>query len=139
MEPFYFSPEAFCNNSFKDKDTDIVDARSEARSGSSTFGVKRIPTTDEAFRRLLLLSDLRPLNSILQRRFAGGARAMNAAEDLSICFHAMSHDSAIAVWADWRQRVDRAFEAIECVMLSGYDHLERFVIFILANFACSHT
>jgi len=33
MEPFYFSPEAFCNNSFKDKDTDIVDARSEARSG----------------------------------------------------------------------------------------------------------
>jgi hypothetical protein len=139
MEPFYFSPEALCNHSFKDKDNDIVDARFEARSGSFTFGVKRIPTTDEAFRRLLLLSDLRPLNSILQRRFAGGARAMNAAEDLSICFHAMPHDPAIAVWADWRQRVDRAFEAIECVMLSGYDHFERFVIFILANFACSHT
>jgi ADP-dependent phosphofructokinase/glucokinase len=64
---------------------------------------------------------------------------MNAAEDLSICFHAMPHDPAIAVWADWRQRVDRAFEAIECVMLSGYDHFERFVIFIFANFACSHT
>ena len=84
-------------------------------------------------------NNLRCLNSILQRRFAGGARAMNAAEDLSICFYAMPHDPAIAVWADGRQRVDRAFEAIECVMLSGYDHFECFVIFILANFACSHT
>ena len=78
-------------------------------------------------------------DAILQRRFAGGTRAMNAAEDLSIRFHAMPHDPAVAVWADRRQRVDRAFEAIECVMLSGYDHFERFVIFILANFACSHT
>jgi hypothetical protein len=25
------------------------------------------------------------------------------------------------------------------VMLSGYDHFKRLVIFILANFACSHT
>ena len=64
---------------------------------------------------------------------------MNAAEDLCIGFHTMPHDSTIAVWADWRQRVDRAFEAIECVMLSGYDHFKRFVIFILANLACSHT
>jgi hypothetical protein len=36
MEPFYFSPEALCNHSFKDKDNDVVDARSEARSGSPT-------------------------------------------------------------------------------------------------------
>ena len=64
---------------------------------------------------------------------------MNAAIDLSIGFHTMPHNPAIAVRADWRQRMDRAFETIEYVMLSGYDHLERFVIFILANFACSHT
>ena len=32
MEPFYFSPEALCNHSFKDTDNDIVDARSEART-----------------------------------------------------------------------------------------------------------
>jgi hypothetical protein len=101
--------------------------------------VKRIPTADEHSGGYCCCRTYATLNSILQRRFAGGARAMNAAEDLSICLHAMSHDPAIAVWADWRQRVDRAFEAIECVMLSGYDHLERFVIFILANFACSHT
>jgi len=84
-------------------------------------------------------NSLRCLNSILQCCFAGGTRAMNAAEDLSIGFHAMPHDPAVAVWADWRQRVDRAFEAIECVMFSGYDHFKRFVIFIFANLACSHT
>jgi hypothetical protein len=64
---------------------------------------------------------------------------MDAAEDLSVSFHAVSDNPAMAVWADRRQRVDRAFETIECVMLSGYDHFKRLVIFILANFACSHT
>lgn len=64
---------------------------------------------------------------------------MNAAIDLSVGFHAMADDPAVAVWADRRQRVDRAFKAIERVMLSGYDHFKRLVIFIFANFACSHT
>jgi hypothetical protein len=64
---------------------------------------------------------------------------MNAAEDLSVGFHAVSDNSAVAVRTDRRQRVDCAFEAIEGVMLSGYDHFKRLVIFILANFACSHT
>jgi hypothetical protein len=107
--------------------------------GSLTFAAKPIPTTDEAFRSYCCCRTYAALNSILQRRLAGGTRAMNAAEDLSVGFHTMPHDSTIAVWADRRQRVDRAFEAIECVMLSGYDHFKRLVIFILANFACSHT
>jgi hypothetical protein len=64
---------------------------------------------------------------------------MNAAEDLSVGFHTVPNDSAVAVRADRRQCVDRTFEAIECVMLSGYDHFKRLVIFIFANFACSHT
>ena len=64
---------------------------------------------------------------------------MNATIDLSIGFHTVSHDPAVAVGADRSQSVDRTFEAIECVMLSGYDHFKRLVIFILANFACSHT
>ena len=64
---------------------------------------------------------------------------MNAAIDLSIGFHTMPHDPAIAVRAHRRQRVDRALETIEYVVLSGYDHFERFVILILANFAYSHT
>ena len=64
---------------------------------------------------------------------------MNAAEDLPIGFYAMPYNPTVAVLADRRQRVDRAFEAIECVTLSGHYHFERLVIFIFANFACSHT
>lgn len=78
-------------------------------------------------------------HAVFQLRFAGRTRAMNAAEDLSLRFDTVSDDPAIAVRAHWRQRMDRAFEAIECVMLSGYDHFKRLVIFILANFTCSHT
>jgi hypothetical protein len=63
---------------------------------------------------------------------------MNAAEDLSVGFHTVPNDSTIAMRADWCQRVDRALEAIERVMLAGYDHFKRLVIFIFANFACSH-
>ena len=64
---------------------------------------------------------------------------MNAAIDLSVGFHAVPDDPAVAVWADRRERVDRAFEAVEGVILSGYDPFKRLVIFILANFAFSHT
>ncbi len=64
---------------------------------------------------------------------------MDAAKDLSIGFHAVAHDPAVAVRANRRQRVDCALEAIEGVMLAGDDHFKRLVIFIFANFAFSHT
>jgi len=64
---------------------------------------------------------------------------MNAAEDLSIAFHTMSDNPAVAVWTDRSQRMDRAFEAIKCVMLPVYDYLESFVVFIFTNFTCTHT
>ena len=64
---------------------------------------------------------------------------MDAAIDLSVGFHTVPDNPAVAVWAHGRERVNRTFEAIECVMLSGYDHFKRLVIFIFANFACSHT
>ena len=63
---------------------------------------------------------------------------MDAAEDLSIGFHAVADHPAVAVGANWRQRVDRALEAVEGVMLPANDYFKRLVIFILANFACSH-
>ena len=63
---------------------------------------------------------------------------MDAAEDLSVGFHAVADHPTVAVRANRRQRVDRAFEAIEGMMLAGNDHFKRLVIFILANFACSH-
>jgi hypothetical protein len=82
---------------------------------------------------------LQRLNAIFQLRFASRARAVDAAEDLSVCFDAVSDDSAVAVRANRRQRVDCALEAVEGVMLTANDYFERLVIFILANFACSHT
>jgi hypothetical protein len=64
---------------------------------------------------------------------------MDATEDFAPLLHAMPNDPAVAVRANWRQRVDRALEAIKGVVLAGNDHLKRLVIFIFANFACSHT
>jgi hypothetical protein len=78
-------------------------------------------------------------DAIFQLGFASRARAVDATKDLSVGLHTVPDNSALTVRADRRQRMDRAFETIECVMLSGYDHFKRFVIFILANFACSHT
>ena len=64
---------------------------------------------------------------------------MDAAEDLAALLHAVPNDPAVAVRANRCQRVDRALEAIEGVMLAGHNYFERLVILIFANFACSHT
>jgi len=63
---------------------------------------------------------------------------MDAAEDLSIRFDAVADYAAIAVPANRRQCVDCAFKAVEGVTLSAHNDFERFVIFVLANFACWH-
>jgi len=64
---------------------------------------------------------------------------VDAAEYLSIGFNAVPDNSTVAMRANRRQRVDRALEAIEGVMLPANDYFKRLVIFIFANFACSHT
>jgi hypothetical protein len=64
---------------------------------------------------------------------------MNAAEDLSVSFNAVPDNSAVAVRANRRQRMDRALEAVERVVRPVNDHFKRLVVFIFANFACSHT
>jgi len=64
---------------------------------------------------------------------------MNTAIDLPIGFNTVPHDPTVAVWAERCQRIDRAFEAIECVMLSGYDYFKCLVIFVFTNCARSHT
>jgi hypothetical protein len=81
----------------------------------------------------------RRLNAVFQLRFAGRTRAMNAAEDLSVGFNAVPDNPAIAMRANRRQRVDRALKAVEGVMFSVNNHLKRLVIFVFANFACTHT
>ena len=64
---------------------------------------------------------------------------MDAAEDLSVSFNAMTDDSAVAMRANRRQRVDRALEAVEGVVFAANDYFKCLVIFIFTNFACSHT
>jgi len=54
-------------------------------------------------------------------RFPGPARAVDAAEDLSVCFNAVSDDPAVAMRANRRQRVYRALETVGGVVFSAYD------------------
>ena len=51
----------------------------------------------------------------------------------------MADDTAIAVRANRRQRVNCALEAIERVTLSAHDDFKRLVIIVLADFAFRHT
>jgi hypothetical protein len=64
---------------------------------------------------------------------------MDAAEDFVALLHAVSNNPTVAMRANGRECMDRAFETIEGVMLAGHNHFERLVILIFANFACSHT
>jgi hypothetical protein len=64
---------------------------------------------------------------------------VNATEYLSVGFNAMSNDAAVAMRARRRQRVYRALEAVEGVVLSRNHYVESLVIFVFANFASSHT
>lgn len=64
---------------------------------------------------------------------------MDATKNFSVRFDAMTDDTAVAVRANRRERVDGALEAIEGVTLSAHDHVKRLVIIVLANFACRHT
>jgi hypothetical protein len=79
------------------------------------------------------------LNAVFQLCFTGLARAMDTAEDLSVRFNAVSHNCAVAMWANRRQRVYRAFETVKRVVFSVDDYFKRLVIFIFTNFAFSHT
>jgi hypothetical protein len=69
----------------------------------------------------------------------GCACAVDTREDLSVRFDAMADDTAVAVGANRRQRVNCALEAIEGVTFPTHDHFKDLVIIVLANFACRHT
>jgi hypothetical protein len=79
------------------------------------------------------------LSAVLQLSCAGLACAVDTTEDLSVRLDAVADDTAVAVRANRRQRMDRTFEAVESVTLSAHDDFKRLVIFVLANFACRHT
>jgi hypothetical protein len=86
-----------------------------------------------------LLKWLQRLDPVFQLRFASGTRAVDAAENLSLRFDSVPDDPAVALRTNRRQRVDRALEAIESVTLPANDDFKRLVIFVLTNFAFSHT
>jgi hypothetical protein len=64
---------------------------------------------------------------------------MDTTEDFAVRLDTVPDDTATAVRANRRQRVDCALEAVEDVALSGNDHFKSLVIFVFANFACRHT
>jgi hypothetical protein len=64
---------------------------------------------------------------------------MDAAEDFSLGFNAVPDNPAGTVRTNRGECVDRALEAVERVVLPANDNFKRLVIFVFANFACSHT
>jgi hypothetical protein len=64
---------------------------------------------------------------------------VDTTEDFSIRFNAVTDNTAVAVGANRRKRVDCALEAIKGVTLSMHDDLKRLVIIVLADFAFRHT
>ncbi len=58
------------------------------------------------------------LDAVLQLRCAGCACAVDTTEDFSVRFDVVADDTAVAVGANRRQRVDCALEAVEDVTLS---------------------
>jgi hypothetical protein len=65
--------------------------------------------------------------------------AMRAAEKPAANFDSVSNHPALAVLTDGRDRLDRAFEAIERVPRAGGNQFKTFVVVIPANFAYCHS
>ena len=85
------------------------------------------------------MSSFEVLNTVFQIRLPIAARAVDAAENVSVCFDAVSYNPATAMGAHRCQRVNRALEAVKRVVFPRNDYVESFVIFVFTNFASSHT
>jgi hypothetical protein len=75
----------------------------------------------------------------VQTLYAFLLRAIRTAEyDASLAFYSVPHNSTAAVVASRRQRMNRAFKAIEDMPSTGNRYLKRLVVLIAANFAGTH-
>jgi hypothetical protein len=63
---------------------------------------------------------------------------MSATEDFAVVLHTMTDDSAATLRAGRRERLNRAFEAVECPPLATHHNLKGFVVVVAADFALSH-
>jgi hypothetical protein len=68
----------------------------------------------------------------------GMAGTVRTTEEAAAPFNAMADYLALAVLANRGEFVDRAFEAVEDVALSGRDYFEAQFIVVLADFALCH-
>src|SRR5438445_9599970 len=65
--------------------------------------------------------------------------AVGAAEKATANLHAVTNHSAPAMLTDWRNRLDRALEAIERVPGTGGDQFESLIVLVATNLAFRHT
>jgi len=63
---------------------------------------------------------------------------VGATEKAAANLHAVANHSAVAMLTNGRNRLNRAFEAVEGMPRSGGHQLKRLVIFVAANFAFRH-
>lgn len=106
--------------------------------------ISRAGISDPGYRQqrsssITIILTMQRSSAIFQFRFAAFARAVDAAENLSVSFNAVPNNPAIAMRANRCQRVDGALETVEGVVLSANDHFKRLVIFVFANLTCCHT
>ena len=63
---------------------------------------------------------------------------MRAAEKAAANLHAVANHSAVAMFTNRRNRLNRTLEAIECVSRPGCYQLESLVVLVTTNFAFGH-
>src|SRR6516225_7859105 len=80
----------------------------------------------------------RRADMIAQAGDANGFRAMFAAEEGAVLLEAVPDDADATVLAGWRQRMDRALEAVEGVGGAVHGHLKRLVVVVSTGFTSGH-
>src|SRR5215472_14403488 len=68
----------------------------------------------------------------------GEPRAVSTAEEAPADFHAMSDHLALAMLANRGDSLNRAFEAVERMLVPGRNQFKSFVVVVTANFTRRH-
>src|SRR5262245_18582421 len=80
----------------------------------------------------------RRADAIAQAGYANGLGAVLAAEEGAVLLEPVADDADAAVLAGRRQRMDRAFEAVEGVGGTVHADLKRLVVVVSAGFTSRH-
>jgi hypothetical protein len=63
---------------------------------------------------------------------------MGTAVEMTSDFYTVPDHPALAMLANRRNRLNCTFEAVECMLLTGGDQLESFIVLVAADFALGH-